>query len=82
MMAKFKNMKEKRQLESVLIVCALVATSIVVILPLTAPKVKGFTHDGGSCLAEDGTPNDADGIINGIVVWGNTGRPDNGVNGS
>jgi hypothetical protein len=72
MMARLKNMKEKRQFESILMVCVLVATAMVVVFPLTAPKVKGqYIHDLGSAQQEDGGPNDGDGIINNIVVWAN-----------
>ncbi len=72
MMVKLKRKMEKRQLKSVFIVWALVATSILVIFPLTAPNIKGqYIHDGGSATLEDGGPNDADGIANKIVVWAN-----------
>ncbi len=72
MMTKLKSMVGKRQFESILIVCALVATSIVVIFPLTAPKVRGqYIHNQGSAMLEDGGPNDGDGMVNQIVVWAN-----------
>jgi hypothetical protein len=45
---------------------------MVVIFPLTVPKVKGqYIHDLGSAQQEDGGPNDADGMVNQIVVWAN-----------
>ncbi|UCE35916.1 MAG: hypothetical protein JSW00_10140 [Thermoplasmata archaeon] len=73
MMTRLKTLKDKRQLESILIVCVLLATSIVVIFPLTAPKVSGqIIHDMGQAMLEDGQPTDADGQINQIVVWDNS----------
>jgi hypothetical protein len=72
MKARINSMKEKGQFESILMVCVLVATAMVVVFPLTAPKVKGqYIHDLGSAQQEDGGPNDADGTINNIVVWAN-----------
>ncbi len=44
MRANLKNLKDKRQLESILLICVLVATSIVIIVPLTAPKAEAVTH--------------------------------------
>jgi hypothetical protein len=47
----------------------LVATSIMVVFPLTAPKVKAVSHLD-SADAEDGvSPYDIDGLKNGIVMW-------------
>ncbi len=73
MRAYLANMKNKRQLESILLVCVLVATSMVVIFPLTAPKAKAVVHLT-SCDAEDGDPlYDFDGTPpgskNGYVLW-------------
>ena len=63
------NIKNKRQLESILLVCALVATSMIVIFPLTAPTAKAVVHLE-STMMEDGNPTyDMDGMANGIVVW-------------
>jgi hypothetical protein len=65
------EVKEKGQLKSVLLVCVLVATSIVIIVPLTAPKAEGVNHLA-SADAEDqaGPPYDMDGIPgNGRVLW-------------
>jgi hypothetical protein len=73
MMARLQSMKNKRQLGSILMVSVLVATFIVVIVPLTAPKVKAFDHWEGSAAAEDGGLNDFDGIMNNVVVWANNG---------
>jgi hypothetical protein len=66
-----ENVKNKKQLESILLVCVLVATTMIVIFPLTAPKAKGITH-GTSCFLEDGDPMfDFDGVPgqNGYVLW-------------
>jgi hypothetical protein len=65
------KLKEKGQLKSVLLVCVLVATSMIVILPLTAPKAQAVTHLA-SADAEDqaGAPYDMDGNIgDGHVLW-------------
>ena len=63
------NLKNKRQLESILLICVLVATTIVVIVPLTAPKAEAVVHLN-SALLEDGDPTyDMDGFANGQVFW-------------
>jgi hypothetical protein len=47
----------------------LVATSIIVVFPLTAPRAKAVVHLE-SADAEDGvSPYDIDGLKNGIVMW-------------
>jgi hypothetical protein len=70
-MTKFVNIGNKRQLKSILMVCVLVATSMMVIFPLTAPKAKAVVHLT-SAFQEDGDPTyDHDGIFgkNGYVLW-------------
>jgi hypothetical protein len=69
MRVNYGNLKNKRQLESILLVCVLVAASVMILIPLTAPKAEGVTHLA-SALLEDGDPTyDMDGMVNGIVVW-------------
>jgi hypothetical protein len=71
MRVNLEKVKEKRQLESILLVCVLVAASAMILIPLTAPKAEGVTHLA-STLLEDGDPvYDMDGIVNGIVLWDN-----------
>jgi hypothetical protein len=73
MIANLGKLKEKRQLESIILVCVLVATNMIVIFPLIAPKAEGVTHLA-SAAAEDaaGAPYDLDGIPgNGHVLWAN-----------
>jgi hypothetical protein len=63
------ELKNKRQFESILLVFVLVATSMIVIIPLTAPKAQAVVHLQ-STLIEDGNPTyDMDGMMNGIVLW-------------
>lgn len=53
-------MKGKKRLASFLLVCMLVATSLVLVLPLNAPEVKADVVHLGSTMAEDwagGSPN-------------------------
>jgi hypothetical protein len=68
-----KKLKDKKQLESIILVCVLVAASVMVIIPLTAPKAKAVTHLA-SAEAEDlaGAPYDMDGVAgDGHVLWAN-----------
>jgi hypothetical protein len=67
MRASLANIKNKKQLESILLVCVLVATSMIVIFPLTAPKAKAVVHDINTML-EDNGPNDMNPML-GIVEW-------------
>jgi hypothetical protein len=67
----FAPVKDKKQLKSILLVYMLVATSMVVIFPLTAPKAEAVVHLA-SAMDEDGNPAyDFDGIPfpNGYVLW-------------
>jgi hypothetical protein len=70
-MLKLTNMRDKRQLKSILLVCVLIATSMAVVFPLTAPRVKAQPIEHrASALLEDGFPPfDTDGLFNQIVVW-------------
>ena len=71
MRANLENVKDKKQLESILLICVLVATSIVIIVPLTAPTAEAVTHMY-SAFAEDqaGPPYDMDGVAgDGHVLW-------------
>ncbi|UCE73997.1 MAG: fibronectin type III domain-containing protein [Methanomassiliicoccales archaeon] len=66
-------MKAQKKLESILLVCVLIAGSIVIILPMSAPKAKAqpIVHRPNT-MQEDGQwPWDVDGNPNpdGIVVW-------------
>jgi len=71
MRAGFASLKDKKQLKSILLVYMLVATSMVVFLPLTAPDARAIpiVHLN-STSSEDGVwPFDTDGAKNNIVVW-------------
>jgi hypothetical protein len=64
-------LKNKKCIVSVLLVCVLVATNMLVIFPLTAPKAKAVVHDTSTSL-EDGNPlYDMDGVPgkNNYVLW-------------
>ncbi|UCF07303.1 MAG: hypothetical protein JSW28_06520, partial [Thermoplasmata archaeon] len=73
MKKKLGNFMETRALISILFVFVLVSVNLVIIMPLTAPKVRGqITHLAGT-MDEDGDINyDEDGEENGIVVWSST----------
>ncbi|UCE73998.1 MAG: hypothetical protein JSV56_13420, partial [Methanomassiliicoccales archaeon] len=64
-------MNKKRQLESILLVFTLVATSVVVFFPLTAPNVKAppIVHKSNTADEDGVSPYDIDGLKNNIVVW-------------
>ncbi|UCE36228.1 MAG: hypothetical protein JSW00_11875, partial [Thermoplasmata archaeon] len=73
MNAKYANVRGKRRVQSILLVFAIVAGSIVIVVPLNAPRVTAYDHLG-SASAEDGDSTyDADGVANNIVVWHNPG---------
>ncbi|UCE37591.1 MAG: hypothetical protein JSW00_19420 [Thermoplasmata archaeon] len=74
MRAEWANVKDKNRLASVLVVWMIVASSIVLLLPLSTPKAKAqpYIHDMGQAMLEDGGPTDADGMVNQIVVWDNS----------
>jgi hypothetical protein len=62
--------KSKKQVRSILLVGIIVAASMVVVFPLTVPKVKAQIVHLASAFDEDGTfPYDTDGLRNNIVVW-------------
>jgi hypothetical protein len=67
--ARSLKLKCRGKLESILVVCVIVFSSLSIVIPMTAPNAKAYTHLG-STAAEDGDPTyDADGIVNKIVVW-------------
>jgi hypothetical protein len=69
MRVRFDFMKSNLQLKSILLVFIMVATSMLVIFPLSIPEVSAVTHLD-SADAEDGvSPYDTDGMKNGIVMW-------------
>jgi hypothetical protein len=64
------SVKDKKQLKSILLVYMLVATSMLVVFPLSVPKASAQVIHLASADAEDGvTPYDRDGFKNGVVVW-------------
>jgi hypothetical protein len=64
------SLSGKKQIESILLISLIVASSIVILVSVTPPEVKAVDHTLGSAFAEDGNPAyDTDGIMNGIVVW-------------
>jgi hypothetical protein len=70
MSSRIKGLKGKRKPESILLVFLLVATSMIIVFPLTAPKAEAVLHDLGSAAAEDGNIlYDVDGVQDGIVHW-------------
>jgi hypothetical protein len=65
-----EKLYSKRKLPSFILAFVLVATSVMIIIPLTAPKVRGQIIHLDSTADEDGvSPYDIDGLVNGIVVW-------------
>lgn len=63
------EVKRKNQLKSILLIYMLIASSMIIVLPLSVPTVKAVIHLN-STAAEDGVyPYDADGLRNQIVVW-------------
>lgn len=64
-------LRERRQLESILLVFVLVVTGIVVVFPLTAPEVRGQVVHLASASAEDnaGAPYDIGPVGDGVVIW-------------
>ncbi|UCF08261.1 MAG: Ig-like domain-containing protein [Thermoplasmata archaeon] len=68
-MRKARTPKTKGQIEAVLLIYAIVATSILVILPLNTPNASAYDHLT-STIAEDGDITyDEDNTMNTIVVW-------------
>jgi hypothetical protein len=68
----FAPVKDKKQLKSLLLVCVLVATSMAVFLPLTAPEARAQPIEHlGSASAEDraGAPYDLSPPDDGLVLW-------------
>ncbi|UCE36227.1 MAG: hypothetical protein JSW00_11870 [Thermoplasmata archaeon] len=73
MIFKMPNITDKRRLESILLVFLIAASSIVIVIPLTAPSVKAYDHLSSAAEEDGNITYDADGVANGIVVWYNPG---------
>ena len=70
-MVKVADVNRMKKLESILLICVFVATTMMVILPLTAPEAQAVIHLA-TALDEDlfGPPYDMDGVQgNGHVLW-------------
>jgi hypothetical protein len=65
------NVLKKNKAISILMICMLVATSVVIVFPLTQPTAQAqVDHITGSAAAEDGvSPYDMDGTKNFVVEW-------------
>lgn len=69
MRAKMKDFGNRRQLESILLICGLVTMGIVILIPMTAPEAKAVTHLMMASMEDGNATYDMDGVANGIVVW-------------
>jgi hypothetical protein len=71
MRKRLEQVKGKRQVKSILLVWVIIAANVLVVFPLSAPKVNAQNIQHlASTMAEDGIfPYDTDNVRNNIVVW-------------